>query len=190
MLFRSQSRGSLQKYFIPPRPLPPGSALKIPSPTSWRTKELQNISEFWQGKSRARRRILRIASSVRGVAPDSFIRSVSLSTKQVIYAIYSTRFNKIYVSMTYNSAFHRYKQHICAGCRIQQRGKNVSSQTLYPLAIAIAKTGWEHWRVFPLEHISGVFTSFKFFMKSHVLARIGGCYGFILSYRMVFQSNS
>ena len=59
--------------------------------------------------------------------------------------------------MTKHTAFHRLKQHINAGKRVQIRGSQCDSRDIYPLSIAIAKTGWEHWRTFPVEHISGDF---------------------------------
>lgn len=69
--------------------------------------------------------------------------SEALKVKGIIYAIYSIHSHRLYIGQTKNSALRRFEEHVQASLR----GDNEK------LHIAMRKSGWKHFRVFPLEII-------------------------------------
>lgn len=76
-----------------------------------------------------------------------------VKTTQVIYVLYDIRsVNRLYVGQTKLTAFERFTQHVQAARR--EFRSNTESDLFHK---HIARVGWQHFRIYPIEHIPGVF---------------------------------
>ena len=88
----------------------------------------------------------------------SAVRLSPVRSSQVIYVIYDISDPRlVYVGQTINTAFHRLQQHICHG-RAIFNGDTTDRDLLHR---TMAQRGWHNFRIFPIEHVPGVFTKDK-----------------------------
>ena len=87
-----------------------------------------------------------------------------VKTTQVIYVIYNIHSSSMmYVGQSYRTAFIRFQEHVREARKIFRKNSLVESSK--PLYAAMAKSGFESFRCFPIEHIEGNFNNARDFFK-------------------------
>ena len=153
----SNPKPTLQNVFATVnRPITPEQRIRLapqfPLRISWASGIWQSKMTAWHytvNKCKTLQRLRRL----KAVHSNTSVTLSPVKTTQVIYVLYDIRcVNRLYVGQTMTTAFDRFTGHV----RAAKRDFRTDSETdLFHKHIA--RAGWQHFRIFPIEHIPGTF---------------------------------